>query len=284
MIALLSGKLSLFSIINDNTPNVQFKDEDMISGFHRDFGKNALIRFDLIRKNHFTIVHSQCEVTYSIDGFKFKNQDKISADIEDIYTKLFINENKNQVGKTLLKKFEKEIEDLVTELSSATNHFVRCIKPNEEKLPGKVDAVYMLTQVRYLGVFETIQIRQKTFPARKTYADFISTFQPVLRAKGATERETINRMLTIVKAKERDYLLGTKRIYMNKELEEKLNRELYNFFKIKNEKAIKIQRAFRRYRIKFNLTILARRVRTFRRIIARSILKAMAKKYWKKCE
>lgn len=103
----------------------------MMSGFHRDFGKNSLLKFDLIKKKHFTIVHSQCEVTYHIEGFKFKNQDKVSADIEDIYTRLFINENKNQVGKTLLKKFEKEIDDLVTELSSATNHFVRCIKPNE---------------------------------------------------------------------------------------------------------------------------------------------------------
>jgi len=43
---------------------------------------------------------------------------------------LFMNENKVQSGKTLLTKFVKEIEDLVTELSSASNHFVRCIKPN----------------------------------------------------------------------------------------------------------------------------------------------------------
>lgn len=76
-----------------------------MSGFHRDFSKNQLIRFDLIKKKNFTIVHSQCEVTYNIDGFKFKNQDKVSVDIEEIYTKLFVNENKNQVGKTLLKKF-----------------------------------------------------------------------------------------------------------------------------------------------------------------------------------
>lgn len=91
VISLLSGKLSLFSIINDNTPNVQFKDEDMIAGFQRDYGKNPLLRFDLIKKNNFTIVHSQCEVTYNIDGFKLKNQDKVSAEIEEIYTKLFVN-------------------------------------------------------------------------------------------------------------------------------------------------------------------------------------------------
>ena len=91
IIALLSGKLSLFSIINDNTPNAQFRDEDMISGFNRDFGKSSLLKFDLIKKKHFTIVHSQCEVTYHIEGFKFKNQDRVSADIEELYTQLFVN-------------------------------------------------------------------------------------------------------------------------------------------------------------------------------------------------
>jgi myosin heavy subunit len=53
----------------------------MISGFQRDFSKSLLLRFDLIKKKNFTIIHSQCEVTYNIEGFKFKNQDKISLDI-----------------------------------------------------------------------------------------------------------------------------------------------------------------------------------------------------------
>jgi myosin heavy subunit len=63
----------------------------MISGFQRKFNKNKLMRFDLLKKNNFTIIHSQCEVTYNIEGFKFKNQDKINQDIEDIYKKLFEN-------------------------------------------------------------------------------------------------------------------------------------------------------------------------------------------------
>ena len=79
VIYLLSEKLSLFSIINDNTPNTQFKDQDMMHGFQRDFGKSRLIKFDLLNKNYFTIIHSQCEVTYNIDGFKLKNQDKVNA-------------------------------------------------------------------------------------------------------------------------------------------------------------------------------------------------------------
>jgi hypothetical protein len=66
VISLLSSKLSLFSIINDNTPNIQFQDKDMINGFDKDFKSNKLIKFDRINKGRFTIIHSQCEVSYNI--------------------------------------------------------------------------------------------------------------------------------------------------------------------------------------------------------------------------
>lgn len=60
----------------------------------------------------------------------------------------------------------------------------------------------MLTQVRYLGVFETIQIRQKTFPARKSYFDFITTFQPIFKnVKEKIDKDTIIKILSEVKAK-----------------------------------------------------------------------------------
>lgn len=142
----------------------------------------------------------------------------------------------------------------------------------------------MLTQVRYLGVFETIQIRQKTFPARKTYPDFINAFQPLFHVQASNDRDLIRYMLLKAKAKERDYLLGSKRVYMSRELEDSLNRQLYEFFKLKNEKAQKIQRAFRRYRMRVRLAQLARRTIVFRRLLAQGLLRAIARKYFKALE
>jgi len=34
-----------------------------------------------------------------------------------------------------------------------------------------------MSQVRYLGVFETIQIRKKTFPVRKDYSEFVKEYK-----------------------------------------------------------------------------------------------------------
>lgn len=76
-------------------------------------GKSPILAFDKLDKNKFTILHSQCNVSYSIEGFKEKNQDKILDDIADIVNNLFEHESKKQRGKTLLEKFEIEINDLM---------------------------------------------------------------------------------------------------------------------------------------------------------------------------
>lgn len=69
IIDTFSGKVSLFSIINDNTMPIQFKDADMINGFQNKI-KSTCLEFDKLNKNKFTILHSQCNVKYDIEGFK----------------------------------------------------------------------------------------------------------------------------------------------------------------------------------------------------------------------
>lgn len=40
-------------------------------------------------------------------------------------------------------------------------------------MPHLAEEQYIITQIRYLGVFETIQIRKKTFPSRWLYDEFL---------------------------------------------------------------------------------------------------------------
>jgi myosin heavy subunit len=108
IITIISGKLSLFSIINDLTMPNQFTDNDIIQNFNK-ISRPKILTFDKINKNFFTLAHTQCSVIYNIDGFKAKNQDKVNEEISDIVNKLFENNNREQVGKTILTKFSKEI-------------------------------------------------------------------------------------------------------------------------------------------------------------------------------
>lgn len=144
---------SCFKKINENTKMLQFKEESLVIGFKQSFNGNSLMQFDKINEKAFVIAHSPASISYQVTGFKLKNMDKVGPEIEDICANLFKINKGNQIGKTLLQKFEKEIDELLEELTSASNHFVRCIKPNEDKAPAVVVDKYMMTQIRYLGVF-----------------------------------------------------------------------------------------------------------------------------------
>lgn len=63
IIEVISGKLSLFSIINDYTMPLQFKDMDIISGFETKI-KSPQLKFDKLNRTKYILVHSQCNVKY----------------------------------------------------------------------------------------------------------------------------------------------------------------------------------------------------------------------------
>jgi hypothetical protein len=63
------------SIINDMTLP-QFRDEDMVQGFHKI--NSPFLHFSKLNRNVFKIEHTQAPVEYSISGFKMKNQDRVN--------------------------------------------------------------------------------------------------------------------------------------------------------------------------------------------------------------
>ena len=77
-------------------------------------------------------------------------------------------------------------------------------------------------------------------------------------------------ILQEIKASQKEYLLGHKRIYMNKDVDERLNKALYLFFKVKNEKAMKLQKQIRvfvfRKKVLRKLKILVKRKNIWRKI------------------
>lgn len=83
----------------------------------------------------------------------------------------------NKGAKYLGQKFRNQMKDLMDELRSCDVHFVRCIKPNEVKKADFYFTPYVLQQIRYLGVLESIEVRKATYPARKTYAAFFDQYR-----------------------------------------------------------------------------------------------------------
>lgn len=51
-------------------------------------------------------------------------------------------------------------------LSTTRPHYVRCIKPNDEKLPFTFEPKRAIQQLRACGVLETVRISAAGYPSR----------------------------------------------------------------------------------------------------------------------
>lgn len=65
----------------------------------------------------------------------------------------------------------------MTTLSEASPLFIRCLKPNMQKVADHFDSEMVMNQLRYSGMFETVKIRRLGFPVRRTFDDFLCRYR-----------------------------------------------------------------------------------------------------------
>lgn len=57
-------------------------------------------------------------------------------------------------------------------ISMCVPSFVRCIKPNADQAPGRFNVNLVSQQLKYLGILETVRIRQLGFSVRLYFEEF----------------------------------------------------------------------------------------------------------------
>ncbi|VDM21551.1 unnamed protein product [Hydatigera taeniaeformis] len=148
--------------------------------------------------SRFGIVHFAGPVFYNVEGFLEKNRDTFNHDLLEV-----INTSKNDFLRKLFEKrlhsadnrsrsltlgmqFKKSLERLMSIINGCHPFFVRCIKPNEFKLPNCFDRNLCVRQLRYSGMMETIQIRSLGYPIRYEFPDFVQRFHMILLLHSST--------------------------------------------------------------------------------------------------
>ncbi|XP_064146324.1 unconventional myosin-Ig isoform X4 [Loxodonta africana] len=134
----------------------------------------------------FRIKHYAGNVTYSVEGFIDKNRDFLFQD----FKRLLYNstdptlramwpdgqQDITEVTKRPLTAgtlFKSSMVALVENLASKEPYYVRCIKPNEEKVAGRLDEGHCRHQVAYLGLLENVRVRRAGFASRQPYPRFL---------------------------------------------------------------------------------------------------------------
>ncbi|KAJ3200564.1 hypothetical protein HDU82_008794, partial [Entophlyctis luteolus] len=157
-------------------------------------GKSA--KYEAPRFNtSFTLQHYAGKVEYDTSGWLDKNKDPLNENItrllsasnEKFIATLFADcagegddfKSRGTTGitkkgafRTVGQRHKEQLLSLMGQLYRTEPHFVRCIVPNEEKKPGKINVNQVLDQLRCNGVLEGIRICRAGFPNRLTFADF----------------------------------------------------------------------------------------------------------------
>ncbi|CAG0902655.1 unnamed protein product [Darwinula stevensoni] len=138
----------------------------------------------------FRIKHYAGDVTYSIIGFLDKNKDSLFQD----FKRLLYNskdgilssmwpEGAMDITKTTKRPqtagtlFKNSMIALVKTLTSKEPHYIRCIKPNDQKSPVIFDPVRIEHQVRYLGLLENTRVRRAGYAYRQKYEKFLHRYK-----------------------------------------------------------------------------------------------------------
>ncbi|XP_061442672.1 myosin-IIIa isoform X2 [Rhineura floridana] len=183
-------------------------------------------------------------------------------------------ETTNMKTQTVASYFRYSLMDLLSKMVVGQPHFVRCIKPNNDRQANKYDREKVLVQLRYTGILETARIRRQGYSHRILFANFIERYYLLCYKssnKPPVSPETCAAILE--KAQLDNWILGKTKVFLKYYHVEQLNlmqKETINrivliqayvrgwlgskrYRKLKEnreESAIKIQSAYRGYVIR----------------------------------
>ncbi|KAM3821016.1 myosin-IIIa [Vipera latastei] len=133
-------------------------------------------------------------------------------------------ETTNTKTQTVASYFRNSLMDLLYKLAVGQPHFVRCIKPNNHRQANKYEKEKVLIQLRYTGILETAQIRQKGYSHRILFANFIKRYY-FLCYNSSNELPINSATCTAIleKAKLNNWMVGKTKVFLKYYHVEQLN-------------------------------------------------------------
>lgn len=150
-----------------------------------------LIHDRLHHKWEFGIQHFNGPVHYDAHNFLSRNADKLPEGliecsarshntlIGDAFTLLLrdaeanlvdaIQSKKRLSGCTVLQKFQGQLMDLMATIQGTKTRYIRCIKPNSDMIPRKIDHKSTVQQLECSGLTTAVTISRESYPNSLSY-------------------------------------------------------------------------------------------------------------------
>ncbi|XP_058851135.1 unconventional myosin-Vc-like isoform X1 [Acipenser ruthenus] len=246
VIDLIEAKMGILDLLDEECLFPQGKDENWLQKLYNNYlNKNPLFEKPRMSNQSFVIQHFADKVEYRCHGFLEKNRDTMYEELIDIlkaskfdllanffqeeeptspFSKSInfkaatpgIKPSNKQLRTTVGNKFRSSLYLLMETLNATTPHYVRCIKPNEEKLPFEYDSKRVVQQLRACGVLETIRISAQSYPSRWTYTEFYSRYSILMTQQEVTlndKKQTCKTVLQRLIHDPNQYKFGRTKIF-----------------------------------------------------------------------
>ncbi|KAM4807530.1 unconventional myosin-Vb isoform 2-T2 [Rhinophrynus dorsalis] len=219
-IDLIEAKLGILDLLDEECKVPKGTDQNWALKLYDRHTSCEHFKKPRMSNTSFIVVHFADKVEYQCDGFLEKNRDTVyeeqinilKASKYPLVADLFQDEKdavpptptgKGKISvrpakpalknankehkKTVGHQFRNSLQLLMETLNATTPHYVRCIKPNDEKLAFSFDPKRAVQQLRACGVLETIRISAAGYPSRWTYHDFFNRYRVLMKKKDISQ-------------------------------------------------------------------------------------------------
>lgn len=179
---------------------------------------------------NFVILHTIGAIQYCADNFLLKNKDVLRSDMVEVVQastnsiagELFegveVERGKLAKGQLIGSQFMGQLEEMMLILNKTEPHFIRCVKPNEEKAPLKWDGPKTLIQLHALSILEALQLRNLGYSYRRPFHEFIYQFKYVdldtSENKNLTDQQKCEKILETAGVPKDEWQMGKTMIFM----------------------------------------------------------------------
>ncbi|NXJ53730.1 MYO3B protein, partial [Spizaetus tyrannus] len=133
-------------------------------------------------------------------------------------------ETTNMKRQTMASYFRYSLMDLLSKMVVGQPHFIRCIKPNDDREALTFSHERVLLQLRYTGILETVKIRQKGYSHRILFEEFVKRYYCLAFKAHETPLGSRENCLAILeKSKLDNWILGKTKVFLKYYHIEQLN-------------------------------------------------------------
>ncbi|XP_009866090.1 PREDICTED: myosin-IIIb-like, partial [Apaloderma vittatum] len=133
-------------------------------------------------------------------------------------------ETTNMKRQTMASYFRYSLMDLLSKMVVGQPHFIRCIKPNDDREALMFSHERVLLQLRYTGILETVKIRQKGYSHRILFEEFVKRYYYLaFKAHEIPLGSRENCLAILEKSKLDNWILGKTKVFLKYYHIEQLN-------------------------------------------------------------